>query len=231
MSANVRQLLAQNSGPHVLPALLECDFACLATVAREAEAAGARILHLDVMDGHFVPNLTYGLPIVRSLDKATPLLLDAHLMVRHPEQYLDSFVHAGCDIITIHIEAAPDPTRLLRHIRKLGSLAGLAMSPPTPLDALKPFLNDVDLVLPLSVMPGFGGQKFDPTVIEKLHWLRQHGPKDLILESDGGLNRETIASVAAAGARLLVTGSALYRAPHFAAEFATLSDIAKRACD
>jgi ribulose-phosphate 3-epimerase len=223
MAESLKNLLSHSPGPHILPALLECDFARLGEVAKEAETAGARVLHLDIMDGHFVPNLTYGLPVVRSLNQATPLFLDAHLMVVHPEHYVDSFVHAGCDVITIHIEAVPDPRPLLAHIRRLGALAGLALDPHTPLDVVKPFLDACDLVLPMSVKPGFGGQKFDPVALDKLRWLKQHGPKDRILESDGGLNGDTLPKVAEAGAQLLVVGSALYRAKDFSTEFAALS--------
>jgi ribulose-phosphate 3-epimerase len=229
MSANVRQLLATCPKPQILPALLECDYARLGAVCDECKHVGASILHLDVMDGHFVPNLTYGPPLIRSLRKATSLVLDAHLMISNPAKYVDEYCQAGCDIVTIHIEAVPDPRAFLARIRQHGALAGLTLNPPTPLDAIKPFLDDCDLVLPLSVMAGFGGQKFDPVVIEKLQWLRQHGPKHLILESDGGLNRETIGRVTAAGADLLVVGSALFRAADFAAEFKELSRLAHEA--
>jgi ribulose-phosphate 3-epimerase len=187
------------------------------------------VIHLDVMDGHFVPNLTYGPPLIRSLRKATTLVFDAHLMISNPEKYIHEYCQAGCDIVTIHIEAAPDPRLLLARIRQNGALAGLTLNPATSLDAIKPFLDACDLVLPLSVMPGWGGQKFDPVAIEKLRWLRQHGPKNLILESDGGVNRETIASVAAAGADLLVVGSALFRATDFAGEYAALAGLAQNA--
>jgi ribulose-phosphate 3-epimerase len=211
--------------PQLVPALLECDFAQLGAVAKEAEAAGARVLHLDVMDGHFVPNLTYGPPLIRSLRKATSLLLDAHLMISNPLQYIDAFAEAGCDVLTLHIEALPDPREALARIRGRGKMAGLALNPPTPLDAVKLYLEACDLVLPLSVMPGWGGQKFDPVALDKLRWLRSHGPAHLILESDGGLNRETLPQVVEAGAQLLVVGSALYRAADVTDEFQRLSRI------
>jgi len=217
MAIEIRRL------PQIVPALLECDFARLGAVAKEAEAAGARVLHLDVMDGHFVPNLTYGPPLIRSLRKATALALDAHLMISNPLQHIDAFADAGCDVLTIHIEALPDPREALSRIRGRGKLAGLALNPPTPLDTVKPYLEACDLVLPLSVMPGWGGQKFDPVALEKLRWLRTHGPAHLILESDGGLNHETLARVVEAGAQLLVVGSALYRAADFTDEFRRLS--------
>lgn len=218
----VRRALAGHGGPYIAPALLECDFTRLGEIMAEAEAAGARVFHLDVMDGHFVPNLTYGPPVIRSLRRATELPLDAHLMISNPEAYIDDYCQAGCDIVTIHAEALPNPRPVLDRIRARGALAGIALSPPTRVDAIAPWLDAVDLVLPLSVMPGFGGQSFQADVLEKFRWLRKHASAALLLEGDGGLNRQTIASVAEAGADLLVVGSALFRAKDFRAEFQAL---------
>lgn len=219
-------LLIGAPGPHILPSLLECDYVRLAEVMAQAEAAGVRMFHLDVMDGHFVPNLSYGPPVVRSMRQATRLPLDAHLMISNPEKYVDEFCQAGCDIVTIHLEATAEPRPLLARIRQKGALAGIALNPPMPVERLAPFLDDIDLVLVMSVMPGFSGQKFQPEVLQKFRWLREHGPRRLLLEGDGGLNRETIPTVSQAGVDLLVVGSALFRTPDFKSEFQLLQSLA-----
>ena len=145
----------------MLPSLLLCDFAHLADEISRLEDAGVEALHLDVMDGHFVNNLTYGPTIVSAVRSCTDLPLDVHLMIAEPERYLPDFQKAGADILTIHIEAVPDPRRVLRQIRSMGIGAGLALNPPTPLSAVDPYLADCDLLLVMSVMPGWGGQSFD----------------------------------------------------------------------
>lgn len=208
---------------HVLPAILECDYAHLAEVAATAQHAGAKFLHLDVMDGHFVPNLTFGPPLVRGLRPATPLWFDAHLMIEHPERFVDDFCRSGCNLVTIHAETTTDPRPILRQIRKHGCLAGIALNPATPVETIAGCLQEVDVVLPMTVTPGFGGQAFQDHVLEKFRWLRQHGPQELILEADGGLNVATIPQVVAAGASLLVVGSALFRAKNFTEAFHQLT--------
>jgi ribulose-phosphate 3-epimerase len=227
MTHSVVQATLTDAAPHILPALLECDYTRLGEVLAECEAAGAKALHFDIMDGHFVPNLTYGPPFLRSLRRATQLIFDAHLMIANPEKYVEDYCRAGCDIVTIHIEAAPDPRKLLAQIHAQGQLAGLALSPATPIESVAPYLEEVDLILPMSVKPGFGGQKFDPVALEKLRWLRENGPKHLLLECDGGLNRETLPNVVQAGAQLCVVGSALFRAEDFGGEFQRLAGLAR----
>ncbi len=200
--------------PAILPSLLQCDFANLAAEIRRLEGAGAQCLHLDVMDGHFVPNMTYGMTIVEACRRVTDLPLDVHLMIANPAKYLRHYREAGADIMTIHIEAADDPVPLLQEIRQLGAGAGLALNPPTSVESIVRCLPHCDLVLVMSVMPGFGGQSFDPAALEKLRFLRdwaaQKNPS-LLLEVDGGVNEKTIAECGRAGAQLYVVGSGIFR--------------------
>lgn len=206
----------RQAGPIVLPSLLLCDFARLANEIARLEQAGVQALHLDVMDGHFVPNLTYGPPIVSAIRSCTDLPLDVHLMISNPQPYLEEFREAGADSITVHIEAVHDPRPLLERIRTLGAAAGLALNPTTPLSAVEPYLANCDLLLVMSVMPGFGGQAFDPVALEKLRVLNSSGAaKHLLLEVDGGVNDATIGSCAKAGAKLFVVGSAIFRQPDY----------------
>ncbi len=197
------------SVPLIGPSLLASDFGNLAREVHRLEAAGARILHLDIMDGHFVPNLSFGLPVVEAVRRATKLALDVHLMLGEPDRYVEPFRQAGADLITFHIEAVRDPVPLLEKIRSLGAGAGLALNPSTPAAAVEPYLDRCDLVLSMSVMPGFGGQEFQPAVLEKLRRLRQSAPSGVLLSVDGGVNLETVGPCAGAGATLLITGTAL----------------------
>lgn len=197
--------------PAILPSLLLCDFANLQREVERLEEAGVEVLHLDVMDGHFVPNLTYGMPIVQSLRRITSLKIDVHLMISEPERYAKQFVEAGADSITFHIEALRTPSSLLAQIREQGALAGLAINPGTPMDALLPHVPECDLVLVMSVPAGFGGQAFHPVALERLRQLRMQFGKSLLLEVDGGINAETIGPATAHGADLLVVGSAIFR--------------------
>jgi ribulose-phosphate 3-epimerase len=197
--------------PAVLPSLLLCDFANLHREVERLEEAGVKALHLDVMDGQFVPNLTYGMPIVESLRKITSLKLDVHLMIATPKNYAKAFVEAGADSITFHIEAESQPVELLDSIRSMGSAAGLAINPSTPIERIHPFVSACDLVLIMSVQAGFGGQAFNPIAIERLKHLRGICGPDLLLEVDGGINCHTTAAVTSAGADLLVVGSAIFR--------------------
>ena len=210
MSRRQNILDLRNGAPQILPSFLQCDFGDLRSEVQQLEAASVKCLHLDVMDGHFVPNLTYGMPIVSGLRKHTQMPLDVHLMISNPEQYIDQFYEAGADAITIHVEAVDDAGPLLRKIRDLDVASGLALNPDTPLSAIEPYLDDCDLVLPMSVNAGFGGQKFNPVALEKLRELRKLKP-DLLLEVDGGVNPETIADCVNAGAELLVVGSAIFK--------------------
>jgi ribulose-phosphate 3-epimerase len=174
------------------------------------EAAGVAAMHLDVMDGHFVPNFTYGLPIVEAVRRATELPLDVHLMIAEPARYVDEFRAAGADVMTIHAEAVDDPRPVLERIRELGAAAGLAINPPTPLSAIEAALPYCDLILVMSVMPGFGGQQFDDVALGKLQTLKSRQDVDALLEVDGGITTATIGKCAQAGAELFVTGSAIF---------------------
>lgn len=196
--------------PLVGPSMLAADFVNLQREIRALEAAGARLLHLDIMDGHFVPNLSFGLPVVEAVRRTSDLPLDVHLMISEPGRYVERFRRAGADLITIHIEAVPQPRPLLQQIRALGAVVGLSLDPPTPVAAIEPYLEQCDLVLVMSVMPGFGGQDFEPVALEKLQRLRETARPELLLSVDGGVNAETIGPCAEAGADLFITGSALF---------------------
>lgn len=190
--------------------MLKCDFGNLHREVELLEQAGAESLHLDVMDGHFVPNLSYGPMLIKSLRRLTSLPFDAHLMVSDPARYLDDYLVAGCDLVTIHIEAVPQPVPLLRRIREGGAAAGLALNPQTPVSAILPFLTECDLVLVMSVEPGFGGQKFIPGALDKLRKLRSVLEPDTILSVDGGIGLGTISPCSEAGARYFVAGSSVF---------------------
>lgn len=206
----------KESAPNILPSMLLCDFGNLAQEMEQLSAAGLRAIHLDVMDGSFVPNLTYGMPIVAGMRKLTDLPLDVHLMIENPGRYVRQFQEAGADMITIHQEAAGESTgEVLRQIRELGAGAGIAINPDTPVSAIEPYFDTVDLVLIMSVNAGFGGQSFNPIALEKLQAVRSSIGPDVLLEVDGGVNKETIASCVSAGADLLVVGSAIFGEPDY----------------
>ncbi len=204
----------RESRPLVLPSLLLCDFGNLQREVAHLEEAGVRALHLDVMDGRFVPNFTYGMPIVAAFRKLTRLPLDVHLMMAEPAAYIPHFVEAGADAITFHIEAVEDARPVLETIRSLDVAAGIAFNPGTPLSALSDVLEICDTALVMSVDAGFGGQTFNPVALEKLQQLKKDYPH-LLLEVDGGINRETISSCASAGAQMFVVGSAIFRSPSY----------------
>ncbi|GDY09548.1 ribulose-phosphate 3-epimerase [Planctomycetia bacterium] len=196
--------------PIVAPSMLKCDFGNLAREVERLTAANAKVLHWDVMDGHFVPNLSYGPMVIERVRPLTEMVFDAHLMISEPEKCLDEYLKAGCEAITVHIEAVPQPTSLLRRIRDAGRVAGLALNPQTPLSAVTPFLAEIDLLLVMSVQAGFGGQSFIPTSIEKLKQARQMISSETILSADGGIGTKTIAGCAAVGTDLFVAGSAIF---------------------
>jgi ribulose-phosphate 3-epimerase len=214
------------ASPAVLPSLLASDFSDLRAEIERVEAAGVAALHLDVMDGHFVPNISIGIPIVEAVRRVTDLPLDVHLMIERPERYLEQFRKAGADGLTIHVEAVPDPRPLLDKIRAMDALAGLSLNPPTELSAIEPSLPHCDLVLVMSVMPGFGGQTFDASTLDKLRTLRDRHEIDALLEVDGGINAETIGECAEAGAELFVAGVAVFHTDDYAA---TIEELQKRA--
>jgi ribulose-phosphate 3-epimerase len=218
----------RSSLPVVVPALLMCDFGHLADEIQRIEAAGAQVLHLDVMDGHFVPNLSYGLTIVDAVRRYTALPIEAHLMISNPADFLSAYHRAGADHLTFHIEAVNDPRPLLDEIHRLGAGAGLALNPPTPLSAIEPYLDACDSVLVMSVMPGFGGQEFDPRALEKLNELRKRTGGRLMLGVDGGVHPATIETAAGAGAQLLVAGSAIFAKQNYREALDELTTLARR---
>ncbi len=200
----------------IAPSILSADFTKLGQQIEIVERAGASLLHVDVMDGRFVPNITVGLPVVKAISRATQLPIDAHLMIVEPGRYAEQFVKAGAQMVSIHIEADPHAHRTLSAIRAAGAQAGIVVNPATPLSALDEALKFADYVLVMSVNPGFGGQEFIPESLDKVRRLRklidERGLKARI-EIDGGINAENIAEVASAGAEIIVSGSAIFGAP------------------
>lgn len=197
----------------IAPSILSADFARLAEAIDAVEVGGATVLHVDVMDGHFVPNITIGLPVVRSLRKATSMTIDTHLMISEPGRYAVEFVNAGANMVSVHVEADDHLNRTLTSIREAGAKAGVAINPATPLGTLEEALPYADFVLLMSVNPGFGGQKFVPTSIDKLRRLRRmidDRGLNVRIEIDGGIDAKNIAEVCEAGAEIIVAGSAVY---------------------
>jgi len=192
------------------PSLLSADFARLADDVARIEAGGAEILHLDVMDGHFVPNISFGVPVIEKLRPVSKLFFDTHLMIAEPARYAEPFVKAGSDLLTFHIEVTDEPMAVIDQIRSLGVNVGITLNPSTPVSAIADVLPAVDLVLVMSVWPGFGGQSFIASSLEKLRELRPLLRPDQRLEIDGGIGLETAAAVAAEGADTLVAGSAIF---------------------
>jgi ribulose-phosphate 3-epimerase len=199
----------------IAPSILSADFARLGEEIAAAERGGATLLHCDVMDGHFVPNLTIGLPVIKSLRRATRLPLDAHLMISEPGRYAEQFVEAGANMVSVHVEADAHLHRTLASVKSAGAAAGVAINPATPLVALEEALPYADFILLMSVNPGFGGQKFIKTSLDKLRRLRrmieERGLKTRI-EIDGGIDAENISEIVAAGAEIIVAGTAVFGA-------------------
>lgn len=199
----------------IAPSILSADFARLGDAVAEAEAGGADWIHVDVMDGHFVPNLSFGVPVMAAVAKVTDKPLDVHLMIEDPEKWVDGYIDAGAAVVTFHVEASPDPIALARHIRGKGCRAGISVRPGTPIEPWLPHLNEFDQVLVMSVEPGFGGQSFMPEQLDKVRALRsQIDPRDIdcLIEIDGGIAAATIADAAEAGVDAFVAGSAVYGA-------------------
>ncbi len=201
--------MSQNRSKIIAPSILSADFSCLGEEILDVERGGADWIHVDVMDGHFVPNLTIGAPVVKGIRPATRLPFDVHLMIENPERYIDDFRKAGSDWITVHVEASSHLDRTLKEIRESGAKSGLSLRPGTEIDSLTPFLKLVDLILVMTVEPGFGGQSFMPDMLKKIERLR--GEFDGLISVDGGVNIETIRSCSDAGADVFVAGSAIFQ--------------------
>jgi ribulose-phosphate 3-epimerase len=209
----------------IAPSILSADFGRLADEVRAVSAAGADYVHVDVMDGHFVPNLTIGPMVVAAIRNATTLPLDVHLMIESPERYIDEFARAGADLIGVHEEACRHLHRALQQIRHAGKRASVTLNPHTPWDHIRYVLEDVDQVLVMSVNPGFGGQSFIPNVLPKIRDLRQEILRrglDVDIEVDGGIKPDNIATIAEAGANVFVAGSAVFAEPDYAAVIGAL---------
>lgn len=200
----------------IAPSILSADFTRLKEQIQEVEQAGADLLHLDIMDGHFVPNLTFGPMIVDAINRMTDMFLDCHLMITDPARYAERFIQAGADRLIVHIETLQDPRPLLGEIRNKGCQAGLVLNPETPFEAVEPYLGDIDLLLVMSVHPGFGGQKFMPEVLPKVRRareLREELGLEYLIEIDGGIDQNTAREAVGAGADVLVAGKALFDGP------------------
>ena len=196
------------------PSILAADFAKLGDQVREAEAGGADRIHIDVMDGHFVPNLSMGPAVVQALRRVTKLPLEVHLMISEPDRYLEAFAKAGADTLQVHVESAPNLRSTIARIRQLGKKVGVVLKPGTSPVALTDMLTDVDVVLVMTVEPGFGGQAFMPSMLEKIRQVRQLiDPNRSEIEVDGGIDVDSTPAVVAAGASVLVAGSSIFHAP------------------
>jgi len=216
------------AAPVILPSLLQCDFANLEREVERLPPAGAGAMHLDVMDGHFVPNFTYGMPIVAAIRRLTDLPVDVHLMIDRPERFVGEFIDAGADIVTVHSEASANLAETLRTIRSAGCAAGIAINPPAKVDEIGDCLELCDLVLPMSVAAGFGGQSFDSEALAKLKQIREMAP-DVLLEVDGGINSATIGQCAEAGAECFVVGSAIFGSQEYGSVIGELATLATTA--
>ena len=202
-----------SDGVRIAPSILSADFANLAQQVAAVERGGADLIHVDVMDGHFVPNLTIGVPVVRALKRIATKPLDVHLMIEAPDRYIDAFVAAGADMISVHVEAATHLHRTIGHIKTLGAKAGAVLNPSTPAGTLEDIAGDLDFVLVMSVNPGFGGQAFIPHSLEKLGQVRRvldAADSGAVIEIDGGIDHANAAEVVAAGASILVAGNAIF---------------------
>lgn len=209
----------------IAPSLLSADFSCLSAELKTVEKA--EFLHIDIMDGHFVPNITFGPPLVKAIRKESGLFFDCHLMVTNPLKFIPAFAEAGADIITVHVEAEDDTAKCLQAIKACGKKCGIVLNPDTPAEAAEPYLDDVDMVLLMSVYPGFGGQKYIPAVTAKIKALKEKiGDREIDLEIDGGINLETIRQAAEAGANVIVGGTAVFGAENRPAAIQKLREAA-----
>ncbi|WP_138203305.1 ribulose-phosphate 3-epimerase [Haloimpatiens lingqiaonensis] len=196
------------------PSILSADFSKLGEEVKSLEKNGIEVVHIDVMDGNFVPNISLGIPVIKSIRKETKMIFDVHLMIENPSRYIEDFVKSGADIITIHYEADKHVDRTINYIKSFGVKAGISLNPGTPVSFIKDLINVVDMVLIMSVNPGFGGQKYIPYSSDKIREVKELADKfnkDLIIEVDGGVNKDTIKEVVEAGANYIVAGSAVFK--------------------
>ena len=200
----------------VSPSVLASDFSKLGAEISKVEKAGAAYIHLDVMDGMFVPNMSFGAPVIASIRKNTSIIFDVHLMITEPQRYIDDFLKAGADIITIHYESCENPWEVIKYIKSKECRAAISLKPATPADVVLPMLNELDMVLVMTVEPGFGGQKMMPDMLEKVRTIRQYAIDhniDIDIEVDGGLTADNVHMATEAGANIIVAGSAVFNAP------------------
>ena len=211
----------------IAPSLLSCDFTKMGEEIRNLESAGADWAHLDVMDGHFVTNLTFGLPVIAALRRVSQLVFDVHLMIEDPEPYLSRYIDAGADVLTVHYEACRDVSSALRQIRERGKLAGLSIKPGTPAKAVYPYLSEADMILVMTVEPGYGGQALIPACLDKVREIKAYAEsvgQRILVEVDGGVNTKNASEVRASGADILVAGSAVFGAANRAAAIRALRE-------
>ena len=192
------------------PSILAADFGILAEQIKKVESTGVKWLHIDVMDGHFVKNISFAMPVIKSIRKYTDLFFDVHLMISSPEEYIDAIIDSGADGVTFHIEAVDKPYECIEKIRKRGKFAGISFSPDTPVDAVLPYINDVDMILAMTVYPGLGGQKYIERVNDKIKALRAATGEDFLIQVDGGVTQDNIDSILEAGANVIVAGTCVF---------------------
>ena len=214
----------------ISPSMLACDFANMGAEANKCAAGGAHLLHLDVMDGHFVPNISFGAPVIAGLSKVCDLPFDVHLMISQPLRYIDDYADAGADLITFHLESDDDPNAVIDKILARGCKPAIAIKPSTPAEAVLPYADRLAMVLVMTVEPGFGGQSFMADMMPKLTLLRSRYPH-LDLQVDGGINLETVKAAAKAGANVFVAGSAVFKSADPAATIAGLCRAAQQAAE
>ena len=200
----------------IAPSILSANFSRLAEEVKKVEEAGADLLHLDIMDGHFVPNITFGPPVVGAIKSVASVPLDVHLMIENPADYIEDFANVGADIITVHVESCPHLHRVIHQIKDLGVKAGASLNPSTPVDNVRYLVDDLDMLLIMSVNPGFSGQKFIPQIMKKIVHAREMIGPAVDLQVDGGITKENAANVIQAGATILVAGSSVFSAADYA---------------